>query len=134
MISRCRTVKQRIQQHALRHGEGQTSDAAAFQKRIAVFGHDATAACKCSLVEGMDPADCDEVGIFDKDNRHIATFHGREFRCAQEPPTEDRPIGGLVVYKVPGGEQGTRDSNVVWASEVNRRNTRFWAAPEEVQQ
>jgi hypothetical protein len=110
----------------LRKGEGQTSDAAAFQKRIALFGHDATAACKCSLVEGMDSRDCDELGVFDRDNEHIATFHGREFRCTQEPPTEDRPIGGLVVYRVPGGEQGTRDRNIVWAAETNRRNSAYW--------
>lgn len=129
-MKRCTMTKHKITQHDLRRGEPTTTDAAANAMRVALFRPGYSAACKCST-GACSEQDCDELGIFDENNKHVFSAHGRDYRAANEPSTENK-AGGLVVYKMPGA---TRDEDRLLQLrdalvELNRKNAEFWATPE----
>ncbi len=127
-VPKGKMTKDKIKQHVPRRGEPTTSDAAASAMRVAVFRPGCRALCKCQA--GMcDEADCNELGVFDDQDEQLCSF-GPEFRAANEAATEAAPIGGLVIYKIPGARQNTQDTNVRAVQEINRRNAEFWSVPE----
>ena len=108
-----------------------TRDAASLQAangplRVALFRPGSRGVCKCQAEDGVDPADCDALYVMDSDGAHIATFHGSEFRAADEENSGGAGLSGLCVYKMPMPTRDKAECCRSMLTALNRRNAAFW--------
>jgi hypothetical protein len=126
---RCKPGKKKIDQHPTR--DVASPAAANGPLRVALYRPGHTALCQCAA-EQSDPKKCAALLIYDGDE-HVATFHGTNFRAAEEQDPAGVGLSGLVVYRMPSGQ--TQDAAPQLAEgeklfmrlqEINRRNAEFW--------
>jgi hypothetical protein len=95
--------------------------------RVALFRPGTRTTCKC-MAEGSDASTCDALYVMDADGNQIATFHGTQYRAADETNSGDGLPSGICIYATP-----TRTSDEDRLSHLqsalvrlNQKNAEFW--------